>query len=408
MSRRLSLLSAAALGIAAVYGFLPLKSGRTQPVDPTLPVQRVVGDPAGAAPTDRVDAERSGRARQLLPRMPSVVFRARVPGGIDHPVVVDERGALIAAGTQLVEIDHRGRVAWSLRTGAALPAAAPAILSDGTRVVVTAAPELFMVQRSGTLKLRKPLPGASMRFVAPPLPLDDGGLAIAVAGELMRAEPNGELWARASLDDPVRALVRSGDAIAVVTGRGEVYSWRPPELPKRLGSFGGRIDDGAALSGPAKLTAVVAQTRVVDLSLVSGARANRIGDGLLVFRGPPAIMASGEIRLVSADGQLLGYDAAGRETLRVALEPPVMLGDSGAPPPNLFGAPPVVVDAEGRVGFVRPGLEAGVVTSDGSVSTAKGAACADPVSIAPAGSRRLVVACRSGLLFMLGEAASRQ
>ena len=86
MSRRLSLLSAAALGIAAVYGFLPLKSGRTQPVDPTLPVQRVVGDPAGAAPTDRVDAERSGRARQLLPRMPSVVFRARVPGGIDHPV----------------------------------------------------------------------------------------------------------------------------------------------------------------------------------------------------------------------------------------------------------------------------------------------------------------------------------
>jgi len=299
-------------------------------------------------------------------------------------------------------MDNRGRLAWSLRSGAALPAAAPAILSDGTRVVLTSAPELFAVHRSGELRFRKPLPAPPMRFAAPPLPLDDGGLVIAVSGELMRVEPNGEIWARASLDDPVRALVRSGGGIAVVTQRGEVYSWRPPELPKRLGSFGGRVDDGAALSGPTRLTAVVAHTRLVDLSLASGARASRT-DGAMALKGPPAVLASGEVRLVSADGALVGYDARGRETLHMALEPPIAVGDSGAPPPSLLSAPPIVIDSEGRVGFVRPGLDAGVVASDGSVSTAKGAACVDPVSIAPAGARRMVVACRSGLLFMLGE-----
>ena len=52
---------------------------------------------------------------------------------------------------------------------------------------------------------------------------------------------------------------------------------------------------------------------------------------------------------------------------------------------------------------MRPGLDAGVVSVNGEVAAARGAACGDPVAIAPGGARRMVVACRSGLVFMLGD-----
>lgn len=391
---RSSLLAAVALA------FWP--SARAERIDPSLPVRRVVGPPAGAQPMFRVDSARTGRAKDPLPAEPRVLWRARVTGGLDLPLAVDARGHVIAASpmSQIVELDASGKLAWMLKTGSTAPVQGPVITTDGTRLVLTAGAELWGAGPNGTQRLRRPLPLASTKGAVPPLATRDGGIVIAVTGALLYLDASGDVRARAKQPDAPVALLEHGARTLLVTEKGDVLAWKPPEEPTKLGNFGGRVDEGAALSSSNHLTAIVDHERLVDFKLSANTRHIRL-DSSERLQGPPAILANGETRVASFSGRMLGHDRTGIEVTRAALEPSSGAGTPSVP--GIFQAPPLIVDGKGRVAFVRPGLEAGVVLESGELKAAAGAACGDPLSLSPAGRNRFVVACRSGLILMIGQ-----
>jgi hypothetical protein len=401
VKRRAALLPV--LAAAALAGFAGLTRARAEPLDPTLPLYFAVGDPPGAAPMEGVDAARSGRARAPLPRRPRVLWRARVPGSVDAPLLVDAQGNVLAFGNppHLSQLDVRGQLLWSARLS--MTPASAVLTSDGSRVVLGTLGQLAYFDAKGNVTSRQTLRLPVIGSLAHPLPLDDGGLALAVGGAVLRLDAGGEVVARSVVDDDVRTLLRDRAALLLVTARGDVLEWKPPHEPVARGSFGGKVD-GAALSAPGRVLAVVDRTRLIELKLATGTRHVRFPDGPLILRGPPAIAPASASRVASVDGLLLGHDASGRETLRVPLEP-TALGPADAGAAGLPGraAPPLLTDAEGRVAFVRAGLDAGVVSSDGEMASAAGAACSDPVALAPAGARRMLVACRSGLIWLIGD-----
>jgi hypothetical protein len=378
-----------------------VSSALAEPLDPSLPQRRVVGAPAGANPMFRGDGARTGRATAAFPDSPRVLWRARITGGLDLPMAVDERGHVIAASPMghVTELRADGKLAWTAKLPAGSPPTiAPVITSDGTRVVVTGSGDIIGLTSAGRDKFQSPLPfGRSAKGLAPALAASDGGVVLGGKGALAWLDASGTVAARAAISGTPVSLIERRSRVLAVTERGDVFEWRPPGEPTKLGSFAGRVDEGAALSGPKTVTAVVDHLRLVDLDLETGARTVRV-ESLEMLQGPPAVLANGETRVASFGGTMLGHDRAGVETARAALEPPG--GALGAPP--LAFAPPLWVDPSGRVAYARPGLDVGVLLPSGEPRAAAGAACGDPIALVPAGPQRLVLACRSGLVLMIG------
>jgi PQQ-like domain len=392
----LVLFAAAGLGLSAL---VPNVSGET--LDPSLPQRRVVGAPNGACAMNRVDGARTGRTRQALPEHPRVLWRARVTGGLDLPPAVDAGGHVVAASpaAQVTEIDRDGKAIFSVKTGVSAPALGPVLTSDGTRMVVTAGGELYAISSNGNVEHRRTLPFGTVRNAVQPLATSDGGAVLASGGMLLSVDSSGGIRARAELAPAPAALIERHARVLVVTQDGDVYEWKPPAEPTKLASFGGKVDEGAALSSPNHVTAVVDHQRVMDLNLTAGTRHVRV-ESSETLQGPPAILANGETRVASLSGLMLGHDRTGAETTRAALEPPLPGGSIVTP--GVANPPPLVVDTRGRVAFARPGLDAGVVLPNGETRSAKGAACGDPAALVPAGPNRMLLACRSGLLIMIG------
>jgi outer membrane protein assembly factor BamB len=346
-----------------------------------------------------LDAQRTGRAPTALPSRPRLLWRARAAAGADFSFAVDGEGALVLASAAgvVTQIDARGRTSWTARTGSPV-AIGPVLLSDGRRAVVTSTGELVVFDATGRLVLRRALPGGDVRNAVPALALDDGGLAFATGDTVLYIEHDGDIRSRSRLEGAVQSLLARGGELLAVTEKGHVFSLVRQRAPLRVGSFGGRIDEAAALALPDRLLAVVEHRRLIELRLTGGTRRTAVFDPVLSLVGPPVIAADGGTRITTADGMLLVHDARNRETLRVALEAHAGSGEGGA------FAPPVVVDAQGRVAFARPGRDAGVVLPSGEIAAAANAACPDPIALCPAGSGRFAVACRSGALLMIGDA----
>lgn len=393
-----------ALGAALLAG-LAASGAAGAPFDPGIAQQRAVGTPPGWAPMARLDASRTGRARSALPGAPHVLWRARVQGGTDRRVAIDERGAIVVASTvaELVQLSPTGHVEWSVRVGPGTPLAGPVITSDGTRVVIESGPSAVGVRPDGTLRYRRALDVASDRPAPEPLALDDGSVVVALGRDVLRLEPDGSVQARVALDETTSALVSRGSAVLVVGERGSVREWKAGLDAARLGSFAGRVA-GAVLVNRRSLAAVVDERRLVDLDLATGTRHNRL-DGVPGLMGPPALAATGALFVSTTDGVLLGYDRAGHEIARVLLEPGAASGTGVPPASQDVDAPPIIMDAGGRVAFIRPGLDAATVARDGSIHPAPAATCTDPVDLAPAGADRMLVACRSGLLSLVAGSA---
>jgi hypothetical protein len=229
-------------------------------------------------------------------------------------------------------------------------------------------------------------------------------LALALGGQLFRLEAHGTIRAQAHVNDEVRAILRGKRGLLIVTELGDVHEWLPPAAPTKLGSFGGRIGEGAALSDSSRLSAVVDHARLVDFKLNTATRHVRMPESMLLLQGPPAITKNSETRVVSFDGVVLGHDVAGRETLRVSLRASPALSDGGAPLTEIpISSPPVLVDSDAWLAVSASGLDAGVVSPMGELYTAPDTACADPVSLAPAGEGKMLVACRSGSIWLVGD-----
>jgi hypothetical protein len=249
---------------------------------------------------------------------------------------------------------------------------------------------------------------------------------VAAGNVLVEIDSDGVVRARTALDERAAPGERAAGAVIegpgpaggalITTLSGYVYRFRPPAQPRRIGSFGGATPRGAALADDRTLLAIVDSKRLVALDLPTGTAHVRTSG--LAFDGPPAVSAPDDttstripaLAMVGTQlGMLLGVDAMGNERTHAQLDklpvlPPGSLSLSGSfVQVELKPSPPVVVDALGRVAFVRFNGRAGVVAPDGHVEIASERVCAAPVAVLPGGERRMLVACHDGGLWMYGE-----
>jgi outer membrane protein assembly factor BamB len=431
---------------AASASALPLVSmALADALDPNVPHIVVVGAPKGAAPAERVDAERSGRSKTKLPARPKEVWKKTLPSGTSFAPLVDGQGTFTFALTTslVVRWSSEGKEQWRVQLPAAAAsavtvAAPPVLLSGGTIAVITSLGELVGISPSGSIRYTTPLGVSTSGGVrdggVAPLALDDGGLAIASGRTLMELSADGSVRARAQLDDAaIGALLPGPEGTIVTTASGAVYSFKPPGSPRKIGSFGGSVRKGAVRADDRTLYAVVDNRRIVALDIPTGSTHTRASAGLLLggFDAPVAVGPGGAAVTGAYAGLVLSFDPSGTEKLRVSIDPSLSLTapDGGAPvstssplspppypggPGGSFGlgqlptidmrpSPPVLVDSDGRVAFVRASGRAGIIAPDGNMTLLNERVCNRPSSLQPAASKKLLITCEEGTVALYAD-----
>jgi hypothetical protein len=420
-----------AAGLAAVLGFSGLRQAsdaRAEGFDGSMPHTVVVGAPRGAAPSERVDGRRSGQSKTRLPFPPTEKWRRHLGGNIELPPVVDDAGRIIVALTvpEIVALGPDGKEVFRTRIGASSAISPPVLTSDGTLVVVTMAGAAVGVGRDGRIRFATPLGVRGRDVDAAPIARADGSVVLG-GRMLVELDETGAVRSRAALPErAVGALLEGPEGTIATAESGSVYVFRPPNAPRKLGSFGGPLRRGAVLEGGRTLLAVVGGKSVVGLDMPTGLLNVRLGDaGLGAYDEPIALHPRGFALVTTSAGLLLGLDGSGNEKLRVFLEKGTGSGEPPAPPPpapsvfpgrgpstppagGFFGtvdakpSPPLVVDKDGRVAFARTGGRVGVARADGNVALAGERMCNAPVALQPAGEDKMVLVCRDGTVWMLG------
>lgn len=402
-STRMMLAALACLAIAGVF-----QDARAEGFDASMPRTIVVGPPRGPAPSERVDARRSGRSSSKLPVPAVEKWRRHLGGNIDVLPVVDETGRVWSALTipEVVAVGADGKESLRVRIGTSSAVAPPVLTSDGTVVVVTTNGAAIGISRDGRIKFATPLGLRGRDLDVAPLARADGSVVFG-GRAFVEIDASGTVRGRAAMPErAVGALLESSEGILATAESGAVYAFRPPNTPRRLGAFGGTIRRGAVLEGTRTLLAIVRGKSLVGLDIPTGLTHTRMADiGLGSIDEPIALDPRGMTLVTLASGLMYGLDATGDPKLRVLLDK----GTTDQVPAAFFGtgdarpSPPVVVDDAGTIAFVRHGGRVGVVRADGTVVVTSERLCNNPIGLQPAGDRKLVVACRDGTIWMLGS-----
>ena len=408
---------------AAAMGGVALAAAAAGAGAQTADVQRprtlVIGTPAGGARTDRVDAARSGRSGTPLPLAEGgglrIEWRAALGASVDVAPVVDAHGTTYVAGTrgEVVAVARDGSEKWRVSTGAIQPSA-PALLSDDSLVFADAAGEAVAV-REGALRWRVRFGRADPARTTPPAPvaLDDGGVVVATSRDLAVLDAEGHERARTTLPEPTTfPLVSALGKVVAVTATGAVWTWTPGASEvTRVASFGGPIDDGAALADEHTLLAVASgRQHLVAVDLIRGTTTTRAITPTGLWLGPPSVAAgTAHLLLQAPTSELaLAVDASGAETSRALLttHPPPLSTDGGAAQLVALPHTPLLVDAAGTLAFAT--AEGGVGVVSGGVVDVVADVCppapgprgavAATAALAPLGAGAFVAVCRSGTL----------
>ncbi|MDB5215894.1 MAG: hypothetical protein JWO86_3821 [Myxococcaceae bacterium] len=390
--RRIAIAAIATAGVVAAV-IASIRPADAQRVDPRRPSVLVVGAPGGPSPTFRGDARRTGTTKELLPSGAlRIAWRKTIGLNIDQPALASADGTLaIVTATRgdVIFLDADGEEKGRVSAGAS-SAGGATMTSDGTVVFTTSSGDAVGTRR--TSPSGGPVRGP--RFVTriggernprtSPLSLDDGGVVVATASDLVVLDAEGNVRARVSLPEaPAAPLLATGDKIIAVTTTGAVYGWTPGREPVRLGSFGAPVDGGAALADANTLVAVIEGNHLVELDLARGARSSRSIAAQGLYLGPPSVRSvaggdagGGVLATLLAETPSRAFvvtiDGAGQETSRapVAVLTPKTLPDGGAAPLAAGGHTGPLVDARGAVAFAAPeDGHIGVVGPEGAVDT---------------------------------------
>lgn len=422
-------LAGAAVALTAAVAF-------AQRVDPRRAATFAVGRAAGPAPTVRGDAHRDGLARAALPRGTlAVQWRYATGGGrIEQPPVVSSE-AIVVVTTRgdVVWVPHdagddRRELARQSLGVTAVSSSAPTLLADGTVVVVAGSGAALAVGVDKTgLRFRTQLVGevsGDELDAVTPLALDDGGVAVATTRELALLDSSGNVRLRAPLPEPlVGPLLASGDRIFGVSHAGVVYAWSPGGAggldATRVGSFqqspNGAVQGGAVVASPDTLVAVVDDTRLMTLDLRRGLAVPLATFAHGGFVGPVAYRRGTAYAMAGTPGHtfVVGVDSSGRETARAPVaSSALVLTDGGLP---VFSVPPhvpVVVDDTGAVAFAAPEGPVGVIDPGGVVNSLDNL-CVRPLrggrgvtSLVSDGPGALVLTCVNGTVVRVVHGAS--
>jgi outer membrane protein assembly factor BamB len=406
-------------GATALLGFgvaaaLTASYSAATSFDPGLAVEIVVGHPSGSCPMSRTDGARTGRSSEPLPDRPGLLWRSSSRGTLSaDSVAVDRRGSVVVASAKspdIIQFAADGHQEWSAKTGNQPPLAGPVILADQTRVVLTGAGAVFGFYPDGTRRFVTELGSLGRITGAAPLPLDDGGIALAAGTAVFVLSADGTMHGRSEIGARASGpLVQTAHGIAVTTETGNVHLANPPASARRVGTFGGSPGPGAAASDGNTLLAVVDHNRLLAFDVRTGV-SRRLDDAQSTMLDGPVAIDPAKIALITTfSGLLMSIAPDGASVRRTALETRAFapFNDAGAIDlAAMAESPPVVIDAAGRVGFARVGGRIGIVSPQGAVSAVDKIGCEVPVALAPAGNGRMVVTCRDGTILMIGQRAT--
>ena len=415
---RLRRVAIATVGVAsvAIAASVTIRSADAQRIDPRRPSVFVVGSPGGASPTLRGDARRTGFTQDVLPSgLLRIAWRKTIGLSIDQPALASADGMLAivtASRGDVIFLDADGDEKGRVSAGAS--AVGPATMtSDGTVVFTTSAGDVIGVKRTSPRPRYVTRIGGERNARAAPLSLDDGGVVVATATDLVVLDAEGNVRARTSLPEtPAAPLLASGDKVIAVSATGAVYGWTPGRESVRLGTFGAPIDGGAALADASTLVAVIEGNHLVELDLTRGARSSRSIATQGLYLGPPSVrpaLGGGTLATLLAQTASRAFvvtiDPGGQETARapIANLTPKTLADGGAAPLVASAHTGPLVDARGAVAFAAPeDGHVGVVGPEGAVDTIGELICtrtsrsAGVAGLTALGRGAFAVTCESG------------
>lgn len=401
--------------VALMAGLVAAGPAHADAVD-TAGVSRVViGVAPGPSPGERGDARRTGRSAVALPATPIEIWKRSVGARLEMGPVVAKGGDIVVApaSSELVRFDLAGRERARLRLPGA--AAAPAVvLADGGVAVVTVTGVALAFDAAGAPRWSVPL-GVRPRETDVGIVARERGTVVVTLGRaIVEIDGAGTVVARTTLDERVvgAAVAGAGRRGVLVAGEsGSVYEIVPPAGPRVVGSLGGLPRRGIVWADDRTMVAVVDARRLVALDLPTQTRQVRAAPAGALLDAPPTVTARGETRITSSAGLMLRIDPDGspRPDVLVDRTAATLGTDSSAAAGGFFGnvepraSPPLVADAYGRIAFARAGGRVGVVGPEGDVTVVGERLCDTPLALVPAAPRRMVLACRDGTLWMLGD-----
>lgn len=407
MTERRSNVAFAAVVVASAAALVgSFVAATASPLDPTLPKTVVVGTGGALWPTARGGFGRAGRSPVALPRGGKVTWSRNLTGRVEYPPLVDDAGTtvVVTAGggsegtlAQLARAD--GKPILTKLEGAAL--AAPVILGNGTRVIVTSQ-QVLGYGKDGVQRWKSQLEGSGSALVSV-TPLTTGGFALLRGDELFEYDGAGVVAGRTKLALSPRLLAaREGGEVVGVSATGEAWSWRAGKVPHLLGKFpacahGIAVTRDAA--GKQEFVVCSSDGLVDQLDVATGKRKAILGKGFFPFRTPVALDGRGAVLATAAYGVLVGTSTAGESVgplevpgaglLLPGKEVSVALGGGEVAP---------IVDDQGT--SIWGGVDGVAAAWPGGepVRLAKcdGLDLTTTAGFAPVGPKVLVVACRTG------------
>jgi hypothetical protein len=381
-------------GARAAAALALLATGASADVSTTLPHTLYAGAPRGSATVREVDPGRTRRAAEL-PRADAarVMWQRQIPGGVSSNVLVDDVGRAFVAGQgRISQLAADG----SLQFSAAVDfssAVSAALLADGTRGLLTREARVMGWSPAGSLvfdvALDAPAPSASSTL----LPLPDGELLTSVGSWLFSVEVFGEQANRsprffASLPAAVQHTLLVEQHSLAVDERGRVFEWDRRGPLRLVGAFSGPASAILA-DGPALLA-------VVGRSVERMQHSNGDVRELTRFEPPGlapllALPAASQPVAVRPDGTWLSLQSGAAPNA-----PP------RRSPSDLLTRIDLVVDSSGAVVWWAANVPLHVETALGVVRELSDVRCAVPASLVPAGPGRLIAACNSGAIWLIG------
>lgn len=408
------LVAAAATLSVSLSATTPVAVAEASPLDPTVPKTVVVGTGGALWPTARGGYGRTGRSPVALPRGGKTAWSRGLSGRVEYPPLVDDAGTTVVVtaggGTEgtLVQLAPKdGKPLVTKLDGP--PITAPAILGNGTRVVVT---PLYALGygKDGVQRWKTLLEGGGNAVVSM-TPLPTGGFALLRGEEVIELDGNGVVAGRTKLAVQPRLLAaREGGEVVGVAASGDVWTWRAGKLPRLLGKFSACTHGVAVIRDPSgkQESVVCASDALIDqLDVATGKRKALLGKGLFPFRTAPALDGRSTVVATSAYGVLVGtgpagevgpYEVPGAQLLLPGKEVSVALG-GGEVAPIVDDAGTTLWGGSDGVAAAWPGaVPVRIAKCDGlDLATLAG--------IAPVGPKAVVVACRNGRIELHVEGA---
>jgi hypothetical protein len=270
------------------------------------------------------------------------------------------------------------------------------LLNDGTRVLLAREGALWAWSARGSPGFQLNL-GVGRNFSrASLLPLPSGALLASAGGWLFEIDRDGALQAHTRLGEEAAATyVDAGHAWIVGVG-GTIWSWDGRSAPVESGRLDGVVS-AAARGAPGHLFAVVANRELVEWT-----------------RGASSVVALGSLQDPGSWPRVAVSPAARVSVLGLggvifSVEAEQSLHPSGPERPGPVPAMPqpgeLLISSEGGMARLAAGLPLALEHA-GRSRVIEGVNCAQPASLVPAGSGRIVASCKSGQIWLIGPKVS--